>query len=117
MHELARVFVREVVAEQDDRELSDVPFHLLGEPGTIAIQLRTTLHRVTIGAGLGRNQPLVDEIRSLPRLPGLVVSAVGGTFIMGGTGWLGLAAIGRPPGDVGTALDWMAQSLYRWFDV
>lgn len=111
----APVHVAEVTAEDDPSQPPEIPLHLLGEPGTIALQLRTTVHRVAIGAGLARRAELVEAVRTIAGLPGLTTSPAGGTFIVGGEGWLGLCAVGRPHPGQPMPLDWMADSLYVWF--
>ena len=80
------------------------------------MQLRSTVRRVAIGAGLARNGELVDAVRNLPGVPAVVTSPVGGTFIVGGEAWLGLCAIGSPPPAQPMPLDWMLHSLHRWFE-
>src|SRR5258708_39601702 len=96
--DIAAVRVAEVTAERELDELPEIPHHLLGPPGEVAVQLRSTLRRVAVGAGLARDHPLVARVRALPAVPGVVTSPAGGTFIVGGPAWLGLAAIGTPPG-------------------
>jgi hypothetical protein len=107
--------VAEVTAETSIDELPELPLHLAQDPGSIAIQLRTTVRRVAIGAGLARRSDLVERVRALPGLPGLATSPAGGTFIIGGPGWLGLCAVGIPPQGQGMPLDWMSDSLNAWF--
>jgi len=109
------VRVAEITAEHAVADPPELPLHLAGEPGTVALQLRTTIRRVAIGAGLARNADLLSAVRSLPGLPGLVTSPAGGTFIVGGPGWLGLCAVGVPPRERGMPLDWMSDSLAGWF--
>lgn len=111
----ATVRVAEVTAERSIADPPELPLHLLGEPGMVALQLRTTLRRVAVGAGLARNSALLAAVRSLPGLPGLVTSPAGGTFIIGGSGWLGLCAVGVPPPQRGMPLDWMSDALNAWF--
>ena len=84
--------------------------------GEIALQLRSTVRRVAMGAGLARNGELVEAVRRLPGVPAVVTSPAGGTFIVGGSAWLGLCAIGSPPPGQPMPLDWMLHSLHRWFD-
>jgi hypothetical protein len=110
----AEVTVGEVTSEsgQDD----PLPLHLAGAEGTVTIQLRTTLRRVGMGAGLAHRPDLVDAVRRLPGLPGLVLSPSGGTFIAGGPGWLGLAAVGVPPEAQRMRLDWMTDALRGWLE-
>ncbi len=109
--------VAEITAERSIADAPDLPLHLAGEPGTVAMQLRTTVRRVAVGAGLARNSALLASIRALPGLPGLVTSPAGGTFIIGGPGWLGLCAVGVPPPGRGMPLDWMSDGLNAWFQV
>ena len=109
------VRVAEVTAESDVDELPELPLHLAGEPGTVAVQLRTTVRRVAVGAGLARKPDLLAAVRALPGLPGLATSPAGGTFVIGGPGWIGLCAVGVPPPEPGMPLDWMNDSLSDWF--
>ena len=109
------VRVAEVSAEGGIDELPELPLHLAGEPGTVAVQLRTTVRRVAVGAGLARKPDLLAAVRALPGLPGLATSPAGGTFVIGGPGWLGLCAVGVPPPERGMPLDWMNDSLSAWF--
>jgi len=109
------VRVAEVTAETGPDELPELPLHLAGEPGTVAVQLRTTVRRVAVGAGLARKLDLLAAVRDLPGLPGLATSPAGGTFVIGGPGWLGLCAVGVPPPERGMPLDWMGDSLGAWF--
>lgn len=105
----------ETTAERAVYDPPELPLHLAGEPGTVAMQLRTTLRRVAVGAGLARKQDLLAAVRALPGLPGLATSPAGGTFVIGGPGWLGLCAVGVPPRERGMPLDWMNASLNEWF--
>jgi hypothetical protein len=109
----APVRVVEVIAEQDGPP--EIPWHIAPEPGAVAMQLRTTLRRVMIGAGLARRQELVETVRNLPGLPGLATSPAGGTFVVGGPGWLGLCAVGTLPDPHLAPLDWMMDALRAWF--
>jgi hypothetical protein len=79
------------------------------------MQLRTTVRRVMIGAGLARRQELVEAVKNLPGLPGFETSPAGGTFIVGGPNWLGLCAIGTLPDRRHPPLDWMMDALRAWF--
>jgi hypothetical protein len=110
------VRVVEVTAERSAEDPPEIPWHLQPPPGQVAMQLRTTMRRVLIGAGLARRAELVEAVRNLPGLPGLATSPVGGTFIVGGPGWLGLCAIGTLPDAHRAPLDWMMDSLHAWFD-
>jgi hypothetical protein len=113
----APVLVAEVIAEHDVDGPPEIPWHLAPEPGRVSMQLRTTVRRVMIGAGLARQQELVDAVRNLPGLPGLATSPAGGTFVVGGPGWLGLCAVGTLPGPPHRVapLDWMMDALRTWF--
>src|SRR5258708_27488626 len=91
------VRVVEVTAERSADDPPEIPWHLQPPPGQVDVQLRTTMRRVIVGAGLARRPELVEAVRNLPGLPGLATSPVGGTFIVGGPGWLGLCAIGTLP--------------------
>jgi hypothetical protein len=113
---LAPVSVAEVTAERVVDDPPEIPWHITPEVGQIALQLRSTVHRVAIGAGLARNTELVEAVRNLPGVPAVVTSPAGGTFIVGGQAWLGLCAIGTPPVGQPMPLDWMLHSLHRWFD-
>jgi hypothetical protein len=86
------VRVAEVTAEGGLDDLPELPLHLAGKPGTVAVQLRTTVRRVAAGAGLARKADLLAAVRALPGLPGLATSPAGGTFIIGGSGCLLLGA-------------------------
>jgi hypothetical protein len=111
------VRVVEVTAEDAPDAPPEIPWHLAPAPGEVAMQLRTTVRRVVIGAGLARRAELVEAVRNLPGLPGLATSPAGGTFIVGGPGWLGICAIGTLPDDRRVApLDWIMDSLHAWFD-
>lgn len=110
------VRVAEVTAERDDADPKALPLHLAGAEGTVTMQLRTTLRRVGMGAGVARRSDLVDAVRALPGFPGLAPSDTGGTFTVGGPGWLGLAAVGVPPSPQRMRLDWMTEALRSWFD-
>jgi hypothetical protein len=110
------VRVEEVIAEHDDDDPRELPLHLAGDEGTVAIQLRTTLRSVGMGGGVARRPELVDAVRALPGFPGMALSDTGGTFTIGGAGWLGLAAVGVPPSPRRMQLDWMTAALRSWFD-
>ncbi|HEY6378761.1 MAG TPA: hypothetical protein VI316_06240 [Candidatus Dormibacteraeota bacterium] len=110
------VRVAEVTAERDMAVELPLPLHLLGPAGTVSVQLRTMLRRVAMGAGLARRTELVEAVRAVPGLPGLVSSPAGGTFVVGGERWLGVAAIGTPPPGDALALDWMVGALRDWFN-
>jgi hypothetical protein len=113
---LSAVSVAEVTAERIVDDPPEIPWHLTPRVGEIALQLRSTVRRVAMGAGLARNSELVEAIRRLPGVPAVVTSPAGGTFIVGGSAWLGLCAIGSPPPGQPMPLDWMLHSLHRWFD-
>jgi hypothetical protein len=113
----APVAVVDVTAERSADDPPEIPWHLQPEPGRVALQLRTTMRRVLVGAGLARRADLVEAVRNLPGVPAVATSPVGGTFIVGGAGWLGLCAIGTLPVSTGRApLDWMLDALHAWFD-
>jgi hypothetical protein len=112
---LAPVSVAEVTAERVVDDPPEIPWHITPPVGEIALQLRSTVHRVAMGAGLARDADLVAAVRSLPGVPAVVTSPVGGTFIVGGDAWLGLCAVGSPPPGQPMPLDWMLHSLHRWF--
>ncbi len=113
---LAPVSVAEVTAERTVDGPPEIPWHLTPPTGEIALQLRSTVRRVAIGAGLARNAELVDAVRNLEGVPAVVTSPAGGTFIIGGPAWLGLCAVGSPRPGQPMPLDWMLHSLRRWFD-
>lgn len=110
----AVVRVGEITCERGPGD--PLPLHLVGGEGTVAIQLRTTLHRVGMGAGLAHRPALVDAVRALPGLPGLALGESAGTFTVGGPGWLGLAAMGVPPSAQRMRLDWMTDALQAWLE-
>ncbi|MGH7721581.1 MAG: lipoyl protein ligase domain-containing protein [Candidatus Dormibacteria bacterium] len=111
---LSAVRVAEVTAERVVDDPPEIPWQLTPPVGEIALQLRSTVRRVAIGAGLARDQQLVLAVRRLPDVPAVVTSPAGGTFIIGGEAWLGLCAIGSPPPGQPMPLDWMLHSLHRW---
>ncbi len=113
---LAPVSVTEVTAETVIDDPPEIPWRLTPPTGEIALQLRSTVRRVAIGAGLARNAELVDAVRKLDGVSAVVTSPAGGTFIVGGEAWLGLCAIGSPRPGQPMPLDWMLHSLQRWFD-
>lgn len=113
MNAPAPVRVVEVIAEQDGPP--EIPWHIAPEPGQVAMQLRSTVRRVLIGAGLARRAELVEAVRNLPGLPGLATSPAGGTFVVGGPSWLGLCAVGVLPDMRVAPLDWMMEALRAWF--
>ncbi len=111
----APVRVVEVTAERSADDPPEIPWHLSPPPGEVALQLRTTMRRVIIGAGLARNRELVESVHNLPGVPAVATSPAGGTFIVGGPGWLGLCAIGALPDSRRAPLDWMMDALRGWF--
>ena len=113
---LGQVTVAEVTAECLGDGPPEIPWHLTPPTGLIALQLRTTVRRIAIGAGLARDAELVDRVRAIPGAPPVVTSPAGGTFIVGGDGWLGLCAIGSPRAGQPMPLDWMVHSLRRWLE-
>ena len=80
------------------------------------MQLRSTVRRVAVGAGLARKADLLAAVRALEGVPPVVTSPAGGTFIVGGEPWLGLCAIGSPRPGQPLPLDWMLRSLMAWFE-
>lgn len=111
----APVSVREVTAERLVDDPPEIPWHITPETGRIALQLRTTVRRVAVGAGLARNAELLEKVAAIEGVPAVVTSPAGGTFVIGGPAWLGLCAIGVPPPGQPLPLDWMLRSLHRWF--
>jgi hypothetical protein len=114
--EAAHVRVAEVSAERYVDDPPEIPWHMTPVAGDIAIQLRTTVRRVAVGAGLSRNTELMERVRQVEGVPAVVTSPAGGTFIVGGDAWLGLCAIGVPFPGQPLPLDWMVRSLHHWFD-
>jgi hypothetical protein len=114
---LSSVSVAEITAERVVADPPEIPWHITPPQGEIALQLRSTVRRVAIGAGLARDSRLVDAVRQLPGVPAVVTSPAGGTFIIGGDAWLGLCAIGSPRPGQPMPLDWMLYSLHRWIQV
>lgn len=112
----AAVRVAEISAERLVDDPPEIPWHITTGVGAIALQLRTTVRRLAIGAGLARNQELLDRVRRIEGVPAVVTSPAGGTFIVGGEAWLGLCAIGVPSPGQPLPLDWMTRSLHRWID-
>jgi hypothetical protein len=111
----APVRVVEVTAERSAEDPPEIPWELAPEAGRVALQLRTTLPRVLIGAGLARRAELVEAVRNLPGVAAVATSPAGGTFVVGGPGWVGLCAIGTLPDRRHPPLDWMMAALGDWF--
>ena len=112
----APVRVVAVTAERSADDPPEIPWQLAPAPGEVAVQLRTTLPRVLVGAGLARKAELVEAVRNLPGVATVATSPVGGTIVVGGPGWLGLCAIGTLPDARHAPLDWMLDALRCWFD-
>ena len=110
------VRVAEVTAEGGVDEPPEIPWHLAGEPGRVQLQLRTTVRRVAVGAGLARRPDLLAAVRALPGVAAVVTSPAGGTFIVGGPAWLGLCAIGTPHPGQPMPLDWLVGALRTWLE-
>ncbi|HUY98079.1 MAG TPA: hypothetical protein VMW47_10760 [Verrucomicrobiae bacterium] len=108
------VRVAEVGQESGEPEQTAIPWELGGPPGQVAVQLRTTLARVTVGAGLARRPGLLTAVRAIPGLPGVATSPVGGTFVVGGPAWLGLTAVATLPSPVVFPIDWMLGTVAGW---
>lgn len=113
---IAPVSVAEISAERTVDDPPEIPWHITPEPGRIALQLRTTVRRLAVGAGLARDADLVARVAAIDGVPAVVTSPVGGTFIIGGEAWLGLCAIGVPHPGQPLPLDWMLRSLQGWFE-
>jgi hypothetical protein len=111
---VARVAVAEVSAERAVDDPPEIPWHIKPAAGDIALQLRSTVRRVAVGAGLARNVDLLESVRAIDGVPGVVTSPAGGTFVVGGDAWLGLCAIGVPRPGQPLPLDWMLHSVHRW---
>lgn len=112
------VRVVELVAEADDpredpAELT--PALDAANPGEVLVQLRRTTPRVTVGSGLARRPGLLEAVSVLPGSPRVTTTTAGGTFVVGGPGWLALSAVGRPPAGRVLPLDWMLGALRDWF--
>lgn len=113
---VAPVAVAEISAERFVADPPEIPWRITPKPGHIALQLRSTVRRLAVGAGLARNGDLLARVAAIDGVPAVVTSPVGGTFIIGGDAWLGLCAIGVPQPGQPMALDWMLRSLRAWFD-
>lgn len=111
----APVHVAQVAAEHLIDDPPEIPWEMSPAPGRVALQLRTTVRRVSMGAGLARRADLVERVRALPGVPAVVTSPAGGTLVVGGAAWLGVCAIGVPVPGQPLPLDWMMRSLHRWF--
>ena len=105
--------VREVGAETSVDDPLEIPVHLKPDVGSMAIQLRSTVSRVCVGAGLARRTQLLDELRAASSLP-LSTSPAGGTVVVTGPGVLGISAIGVPPPESAFSLDWGLRTLAGW---
>jgi hypothetical protein len=112
----ATVRVAEVTTEREEDDPRRLPLHLAGAEGTVAVQLRTTLRRVGLGSAVARRPEVVAAVRRLPGLPGVAAAGTGGTFALGGPGWLGLGAVGVPPRPLRMRLDWMTGAVLAWFE-
>jgi hypothetical protein len=113
-----RVRVVEVVDEAPDPV--DDPAELTpaidaATTGEVLVQLRRTTPRVTVGSGLARRPGIVDAVRALPGSPLVTTTTAGGTFVVGGPGWLAFSAVGRAPREGPLPLDWMCDALAAWF--
>jgi len=114
---LASIRVVERTAEDPAGDTETIPWHLTPSPGNVALQLRRTVRRISVGSAIARKLEVLAAARALDDMPGVVTSPVGGTFVMGGSRWLGLCAIAVPPTDGSVApLDWTMRQLRRWFD-
>lgn len=113
---VGKVQVAEISAERYVDDPPEIPWDITPPAGDIAMQLRTTVRRVAVGAGLARNGALMEQVRQIEGVPAVVTSPAGGTFIIGGDAWLGLCAIGVPLPGQALPLDWMMRSLHRWFE-
>jgi hypothetical protein len=111
----APVRVVEVTAERSVDDPPEIPWELQPPPGQVSLQLRTTMRRVLVGAGLARKPDLVEAVHNIPGVPAVATSPVGGTFVVGGPGWVGLCAIGTLPDTRRAPLDWMLDALRAWF--
>lgn len=113
----ARVSVVEVVDEATDPRDDPpevTPAIDAAGVGEVLVQLRRTTERVTVGSGLSRRRGLLDTVRALPQAPLVTTTSAGGTFVIGGPGWLAFSAVGRAPGGQVLPLDWMCDALAVW---
>ncbi|HVA20606.1 MAG TPA: hypothetical protein VNN74_00700 [Candidatus Micrarchaeia archaeon] len=110
----AAVRVVGVTAERPDEIETVIPWELAGPPGQVAVQLRTTVPRVTVGVGLARRPGLLEAVRGIAGSPGVATSPVGGTFVVGGPGWIGLSALGVAPPAAVWPIDWMLGAVHGW---
>jgi lipoate-protein ligase A len=106
--------VVEVTAETAAGELPEIPLHLTPAVGSVAIQLRSTLPRVCVGAGLARHPELLERMRAVAGME-VAASPAGGTVVVTGPGVLGFCAIGVPPPGAAFSLDWMLLQVAGWF--
>jgi lipoate-protein ligase A len=106
--------VAELTAETGVDDPPEIPLHLMPAEGWVAIQLRSTVSRVCVGAGLGRRTELLEQMREVAGMP-VAASPAGGTVVVTGPGVLGFCAIGVPPPEATFSLDWMLGKVAQWF--
>jgi hypothetical protein len=106
--------VVELTAETGVDDPPEIPLHLMPAMGSVAIQLRSTVSRVCVGAGLARHPELLDQMRAVGGMQ-VAASPAGGTVVVTGPGVLGFCAIGVPPPEATFSLDWMLSRVADWF--
>jgi lipoate-protein ligase A len=104
----------ELTAEAGVEDPPEIPLHLMPPRGSVAIQLRSTVSRVCVGAGLARKSELLDRMRQVAGME-VAPSPAGGTVVVTGPGVLGFCAIGVPPPEAAFSLDWMLGKVANWF--
>jgi lipoate-protein ligase A len=106
--------VVELTAETGVDDPPEIPLHLMPSMGSVAIQLRSTVSRVCVGAGLARRTELLERMREAGGMQ-VAASPAGGTVVVTGPGVLGFCAIGVPPPEATFSLDWMLSKVAQWF--
>jgi len=104
----------ELTAETGVDDPPEIPLHLMPSVGSVAIQLRSTVSRVCVGAGLARHPELLERMHDAGGMP-VAPSPAGGTVVVTGPGVLGFCAIGVPPAEATFSLDWMLGKVEQWF--
>lgn len=106
--------VVELTAETGSHDPPEIPLHLMPPVGSVAIQLRSTVPRVCVGAGLARHPELLDRMGETAAMA-VAPSPAGGTVVVTGPGVLGFCAIAVPPQQAAFSLDWTLGKVARWF--
>jgi lipoate-protein ligase A len=106
--------VVELTAETGTGDPPEIPLHLMPPVGSVAIQLRSTVSRVCVGAGLARHPELLERMREAGGMA-VAPSPAGGTVVVTGPGVLGFCAIAVPPPEAAFSLDWMLGKVELWF--